>query len=175
MRERMDNGVRARIDGLGDGWANAHRVLGPTFNMQDLDHLFGTVEFGMRGANLVFAEYVPDNYANRDELLREFRLIALFDRKYTLNACQNNPVSTAFYLWLCRNVARGSSAAARFFFVVGQQNPPWRMDEIDVSTGLPTGAHAILRSFDEKEWRAAWDALGLTRQREIARHEVDPF
>ena len=61
MYERHSNGVKVRADGCGDAWAQAHRKLGPTFNMQDIDALFGIMAFGQNTGDKLFLEYVPDN------------------------------------------------------------------------------------------------------------------
>jgi len=86
MYERHSNGVRVRADGCGDAWAQAHRKLGPTFNMQDIDALFGIMAFGQNTGDKLFLEYVPDDYRNRGKAVRDFRVIAMFDRKSSRQA-----------------------------------------------------------------------------------------
>jgi len=86
MYERHSNGVKVRADGCGDAWAKAHRRLGPTFNMQDIDALFGIMAFGQNTGDKLFLEYVPDDYQNRGKAVRDFRVIAMFDRKSSRQA-----------------------------------------------------------------------------------------
>jgi len=102
--DRDQRGVKTRYDGGGDAWAEAHRNLGTSFNMQDLDALFGFVAFGVNGAEKLFLEYQPDDYKNRKQIIRRFAAVAMFDRKNSIKTAfnKNNLVSTANYLWQCR-------------------------------------------------------------------------
>ncbi|MBF0098376.1 MAG: hypothetical protein HQM04_17945 [Magnetococcales bacterium] len=168
--EYLDNGARARVDGRGDAWANEHRTsLGARFNMMDLDAFFGTVCFGQNTVDRLFIEYVPDDYANRFKVLREFGLVAMFDRKSSLNAAleANNQISTAVYLWICRKLGIGQSNPPKFFFVIGGQDPPWEMIEIDIHNGEQTGLRATI--VHHSDWRRVWETLGLASlRRELA-------
>lgn len=168
--EYLHNGARARIDGRGDAWADEHRHgLGMSFLMSDLDAIFGTVVFGQNTGDRLFIEYVPDAYANRFKTVREFGLVAMFDRKMSINAAfdQRNKLSTAVYLWICRKLGAGQAKRPKFFFVIGDQAPPWRMVEIDITNGEPTGAEATIAS--REDWGPVWEYLGLAPlRREIA-------
>ncbi len=169
--EYLDNGARARVDGHGDAWANEHRHgLGMSFNMTDLDAFFGTVAFGQNTSDRLFIEYVPDEYANRDKVVREFGLVAMFDRKNSWRAAfeQRNRLSTAVYLWICRKLGVGQSKSPKFFYVIGGQLPPWQMVEIDIISGEATGVTANILHRDD--WQYVWEHLGLVPlRREIAR------
>lgn len=161
--ERLDNGVRKRADGKGDGWANAHRdVLGTKFLMQDVDGYFGFLVYGDNTGERLFLEYVPDDYANRTKPVRSFAIVAMFDRKTTMDAAtsEENALSRAFYLWLCRTIGRAQPAEKqpRFYFVVGGQQPPWDMLELDILTGERIGDIVHLANAD---WPHIWETLGL--------------
>jgi hypothetical protein len=164
------NGVRLRVDGKGDGWAEAHRNLGPTFNMQDIDALFGIMAFGVNGMERVFAEYVPDDYRNRGRMIRKFSVVALFDRKSSTSAIDCSDVSCAFYLFLCRALATQQSKPPRFFYVVGGKGPPWLLREVNIETGEASDLEHVLSDTTQETQRAVWDAIGLTTLRqELAR------
>ena len=172
---RMDNGVKSRFDAKGDGWANAHRLMGQTFNMNDVDALFGMVAFGQNCANRLFAEYVPDSYSNRPNLIRSFALVCLFDRKSNINAalCDHNRVSSAFYLWLCRQPIQPKKPM--FFYVIGEEAPPWTMLGIDLDTGQQNNNDEILRESSKSEFMRVWDKLGLSSLRNELRSFIDPM
>lgn len=166
----LNNGARARIDGGGDAWADEHRHgLGMSFLMSDLDAIFGTVVFGQNTGDRLFIEYVPDDYVNRFKAVREFGLVAMFDRKRSINAAfdQRNKLSTAVYLWICRKLGSGQAKRPKFFFVIGDQVPPWQMVEIDIMNGEPTGVEATITN--REDWVSIWEHLGLASlRREIA-------
>ena len=161
--------VKPRFDGKGDAWANQHRdMLGPTFNMQDMDGYFGFTAFGANTGERIFLEYVPDDYENRYRAIREFGLVSMFDRKsskeYALS--KDNVVSFAFYLWLCRSVGKGQSIIPKFFFVVGSQEPPWEMIEIDINSGNSIKSKMLTST----NWKEIWHSLGLIElRREVSR------
>ena len=101
MNPRRDSrGVRIRADGKGDGWARAHRQLGATFNMTDFDGLMGLVAFAANTGEKLFMEYVPDNYRNRLNLIRQFAIVAMFDRKASREYAfsEANRVSLSWHL-----------------------------------------------------------------------------
>lgn len=164
MYERLTNGVKLRGDNQGDPWANEHREqLGNRFYLQDLDALFGHMTFAQNTGDRLFLEYVPDTYENRLKVKREFYVVAMFDRKATMNAatCPGNTVSTAFYLWLCRSIGANQPERPRFFYVIGTQ-APWQMLELDIESGdrvgdpFPIGDNAMTD---------VWRRLGLTQLR----------
>ncbi len=168
MNDRDEYGVRVRRDGLGDGWAQGHRLLGKTFNMQDLDALFGFVAFGVNGAERLFLEYQPDHFTNANRMIRRFAAVAMFDRKSSVQAAFNSTVSTANYLWQCRCFARQQPLKPKFFYVVGGQEPPWEMIELDIDTGDHLG-QKVIQSNRKEDWLAVWDHLGLADLRENLR------
>ena len=171
MNERDEFGVRVRRDGQGDGWAEGHRLLGKTFNMQDLDALFGFVAFGVNGAERLFLEYQPDAYHNASNLVRRFAAVAMFDRKSTITAAFGSTVSTANYLWQCRCFSMQQPLKPKFFYVVGGQAPPWEMIELDINTGECLGQKTI-QSNKKEDWLAVWDHLGLASLRKNLREWV---
>jgi len=166
--ERNNRGVKIRADGKGDSWAMEHRnQLGSRFYLQDFDCMFGFQAFGSNTGEKLFAEYVPDSYENRQNYIRDFCIIALFDRKRTESAAFNpaNMVSTQLYLWVCNKLSVNMPVAARFFYVIGCEAPPWTMIEIDTSTGLEVGDR---ESLSNPDWKTIWDRLGLTEARNVA-------
>lgn len=170
--ERHENHVRIRRDGHGDAWANAHRTsLSNKYFLHDIDAVFGLEVFGANTGDRLFLEYEPDHYNNREKSIREFAAIALFDRKASKAAAfsPSNRLSLGLYLWQCRSYAKSQPIAPRFFFVIGQDKPPWLMIEIDIQTAEPIG-HEV--SVDSARFSAVWDALGLTELRNHLRSFV---
>lgn len=158
---RFANGVLARSDGAGDGWAGEHRrALPAQCLMQDLDAVAGVLTFGTNGVDRLFAEYVPDDYAHRNSLVRKFGVVALFDRKTTVQACEVSAVSTAFYLHMARTLSAGQPVPVRFFFVVGQQ-APWQLVEVNVETAERMETTELAGG----SWEATWRCLGLVEAR----------
>ena len=153
---RLANGVLARADGGGDAWAAEHRrALPHQCLMQDLDAVVGAMVFGTNGVDRLFTEYVPDGYEHRNSLIRRFGVVALFDRKQTMQACVDS-VSLSFYLYLAQTLSAVQPIPARFFFVVGKE-APWTMIEIDTATGERVGTTRMAGS----DWVATWERLGL--------------
>lgn len=156
-------GVKIRADGQGDGWANAHRIeLPANFYLTDIDGLFGEFTIAQNVANTLFIEYVPDG-ARGQEVSVSFAWVACFDRKRHEGAILGSRLSTAFYLDLCRKVSRHQPIPARFFFVVGPDAGPWRMKEVDLTTGAVSPASHELHA---GSWLRLYDELGLRSARE---------
>lgn len=176
MYERNGRGVRVRADGCGDGWAQAHRVLGPAFHMQDIDALFGVMAYGWNTGERLFLEYVPDDFRNRGKAVRDFRVIAMFDRKRSREAAfvgdGETRVGLALYLWIARTLQACQKTPVRFFFVIGGQAPPWRMVELSVETGRTTGREHLIESASKEHWDRLWDEIGLTGLREAVRQQM---
>lgn len=159
--DRNSNGVKVRKDGRGDAWANAHRIaLGNEYLMQDVDICFGITVFGHNTAEKLFLEFEPDDYKHRTSAVRDFAIVALMDRKSSIEAAfaPNNRLSRHFYCWLCRVFTQYQGIAPRFFFAIGGQEPPWRIVEVDVLTDETTEAGTITRVND---WAPLWKALNL--------------
>jgi hypothetical protein len=174
--ERLSHGVKRRMDGMGDGWANAHRGLGREYYMNDVDALFGIEMYGHNTGNRLFAEYEPDTYLHRQDVIREYALVALFDRKATLAAAwrpQNRP-SLGFYLYLCRVSACAQPLPPRFFLCLGEHEPPWTLYEIDIWTGTHCGKEEVLETADRATFEQVWDHLGLTELRTQLRSWINP-
>ena len=168
---RLSNGVKRRHDGGGDAWANAHRQLPSSVFLQDIDSFFGSLFFGKHCEEELFVEYEPDHFRNASSWIREFGVVALFDRKSTSSAAHadSNNVSTAWYLWLCRSFAEKQPVAPKFFFVIGGQQPPWTLLEIDIYTGLKNSSTII----DENDnWLQLFPKLGLIDLRNTLRDWV---
>ena len=174
---RLDNGTLARADGKGEAWANEHReALGSNYYLQDLDGLFGLNVWGHNTGNRFFLEYVPDSWENKGRVCREFGVVALFDRKSSIETAQHtrNTLSLAFYLYLCRThrSMQPDSLAPRFFYVCGDDDePPWHMYEVDIDTGLRVGAPVELSA--RGDWMPAWKELGLVALRAALRQYVE--
>ena len=158
---RLANGVLARADGGGDTWADEHRrALPHQCLMQDLDAVVGAMAFGTNGVDRLFTEYVPDGFEHHNEIIRRFGVVALFDRKQTMQACVDS-VSLSFYLYLAQTVSAVQPIPARFFFVVGK-DAPWTMIEIDISTGERIGTTEMAGT----DWVATWERIGLLQARQ---------
>ena len=174
MPEQRDaNGVRLRMDGKGDGWAQAHRdELGQTFNMSDMDGLVGLVGFAANTGDRLFMEYVPDNYANKGKTIRRFAVVALFDRKSSREFAlsDSNAVSLAFYLDLCRRLGQTQAKPPKFFLIIGRQEPPWEMVELDITTGQVVSEFTL----QQGRWKVFWQAVGLVALRNELRTWIDP-
>lgn len=173
--DRLRNGVKRRVDGGGDAWALAHRSLGTGIQMNDVDAIFGFEAFGANTGEKLFLEYEPDNYERRLEVIREHAVIALFDRKTTEGAAfsENNRRSFSLYLHMCRTIAAAQAYPPRFFFCIGNQAPPWRLMEIDITTGSHIkGRDTIIETTEPADWRRIWDALGLTELRMKLRRSI---
>lgn len=171
--ERDSSGVRVRADGKGDAWAKAHRdQLGATFNMNDVDGLIGLVAFAANTGDRLFMEYVPDNYANRQSMVRQFATVALFDRKtsrdYALG--ESNRVALAWYLDLCRRLGQTQPKPPKFFLIIGRDTPPWQMIELDIETGAVISEHALTAH----KWQQVWEQVGLAALRNELRRWIDP-
>lgn len=174
MAERLGNGVRIRRDGRGDAWANQHRsALGNRFYLQDIDALFGMEVFGANTGDRLFIEYEPDNYVNRLNAVREFALVAMFDRKATLQAARSHDgiVSRGVYLYMCRGLSILQPHAAMFFVVIGRNRPPWQMIEIDIYTGEEQSEPVLV---DGENFKRVWQQLGLTELRRQLREYINP-
>ncbi len=169
-----NTGVKPRFDGKGDAWANAHRQLGSTYNMQDVDALFGFHAFGHNTGERLFLEYIPDDYANRGRTIRKFKVVAMFDRKTSIHAAigYNNSVSLAFYLWLCRTLGNAQGTEPKFFFVIGGQSPPWQMIGVNIHTGQLTSEREVFTSGEGVEFHRLWARLGLSDIRDALTREV---
>ena len=164
---RLSNGVKVRVDGKGDAWSNAHRIqLGNDALMQDLDAVFGFTAFGHNTGERLFLEYVPDSWENRCNSMRNFGIVALFDRKASIGAAfsNKNALSSNFYRFLCRTVAMAQPIPPRFFYVIGGQEPPWLMIEVDINTGLEVGARVELKN---SNFKTVWESLGLGQARNV--------
>ena len=175
---RLQSGVKKRHDGQGDLWAEHHRQnLGRDFLMHDIDGCFGAVVFGHNTAERLFLEYVPDNYENRLEYIREFAVVGLFDRKRSFDWAMSNGnrLSMSVYLYLCRSIAKTQPIAPRFFLLFGEHDkPPWEMIELDIETGEVVPREPVVIT-DATNWYPVWDtALGLTKMRNELRQWIDP-
>lgn len=161
---RNGNGVKTRRDGRGDAWAAAHRdELGSRFLMQDVDASFGALVFGHNTGEKLFLEYVPDDYQNRTKATRDFAVVAMFDRKNSEAAAfaNSNLVSRAFYLWQCRVFGTIQPIPPRFYYVIGNQQPPWRMVEIDILSSKQIATASV----SVGDWTTVWSSLGLIKLR----------
>ena len=158
--QRDPNGVRNRIDGKGDPWANQHRSqLGPTFNMTDVDGMIGLVAFASNTANKIFVEYVPDSYANHNNTIREFATVAMFDRKSSKSHAfsESNRVSLAWHLNTCRQLAKTQPKPPKFFLVIGQDSPPWTLIELNINDA----SQVATLNLTAANWKTIWEAVGL--------------
>lgn len=172
--ERHHTGVKIRNDKQEDGWANMHRTeLGNDHYLQDVDCMFGGVVFGQNTADRLFLEYIPDNYENRIEIIRSFAVVAMFDRKQTEKWAfsDRNRLSTALYLDICRTIATKQPLPPKFFFVIGKDEPPWSMIQIDIYLGEKISEPIIL---DKIQWSKIWESIGLKDLRNSLKNWIDP-
>lgn len=52
----------------------------------------------------------------------------------------------------------------RFFYVIGGQEPPWLMIEVDINTGVEVGARVELKN---SNFKTVWESLGLGQARNV--------
>jgi hypothetical protein len=118
----------------------------------------GTFAFAKNTADRFFLEYVPDDYQNREKAIRNFGVVAIFDRKQTEAAAlgDHSILSTAFYLHLCRMFAEFQKINPMFFYIVGR-NAPWTMIKRDIWTGEILEKYVI----EDMEWKRIWEVAGL--------------
>lgn len=158
--ERNDNGVKIRSDGAGDGWADAHRSeLPKCCHFGDFDGIVGKINFVQNGQEKLFVEYVCDPYVNAGKLIRKFGYLALFDRKANERVAfgSQGSLGTAVYLETCRRLSAGQPIPCRFFFVIGTNEGPWTIAELDTATGERLNSNEII----EGQWKDLWTSLGL--------------
>jgi hypothetical protein len=161
--ERLGNGVLARAKSGGDVWANFHRHrLDSLHLMVDIDCVLGATAIPEIWSDRVFAEMAPDARKNKNSIIREWCLVALFERKRTLHASQieNAVRSASFQLDLCRKYGHFQPVQPRFFFVVGTDDP-FTMHEVGITTGRSVGVPVVIESL-EGHWQRTWNELGLT-------------
>lgn len=172
--KRLPNGVRARQVGREDPWVEAHREAGREFYCCDVDGILGLSALGVTSEDRLHVEYEPDPWSQRasedgsPNLMREFGIVALFERKTSPAAVQMGGASLALalYLWMCRTLAKLQPFPPRLFLVVGPTEGPWHMQELDIHTGEHTGPRIVLR---RSTWRAIWEEIGLVGLRDRLR------
>ncbi|MES9985894.1 MAG: hypothetical protein ABW115_21035, partial [Candidatus Thiodiazotropha sp. 6PLUC6] len=71
----------------------------------------------------------------------------------------------------CRCFARCQPLKPMFFYVIGGQQPPWEMIELDIETGDIKGQYTI-QSKQQEEWRTLWDRIGLSSLRSALREWI---
>lgn len=156
--------VKPRLLAGGDGWANQHRTALPNdFYLSDID-----AALALDTEDKIFLGYVPDSWGNRHAPDRKFALVALFDRVRDEATAWRNSHSLAsqLYRWLARTISEQQPYPVRFFYVCGDDSPPWEMIEVDIFSGQPTGFRCTLEAGD---WRECWQAAGLyDLRRELA-------
>jgi hypothetical protein len=144
--------------------------------MQAVDCMFGFTAFGSNTADRLFLEYAPDGTA-ADKLVKRVRthgFVAMFDRKCSEGKAfdPSNYLSLSVYLDACRALSERQGTNVRFFFVIGGNEPPWTMIEVDRFTGERTGSPVEIRASRSDprnpEWETVWRELGLTKEREAA-------
>jgi hypothetical protein len=160
-------GAKPRYDGRGDAWANYHRHCLPKgCYMTDIDDLLGT--FGINGGARLFLEYHMETETWRQETgtraLAEplFAYVALFDRKHTLVDAEKGHLSKSIYLDLARKLSNTQPLPVRFFWVIGNDDGPWAMHEVDIATGVVEDDYSYL---NHDNWESAWETLGLMEAR----------
>lgn len=169
MNQKYNNNhVKIRMDGQGDGFSNQHRSSVPHDNwMIDIDGVFGSIFFADKLENNFFAEVEPD--LQRGAVIRGFGFVAFYDRKKTWRAAFNgSSFSLAAQLALCRFVAKVQPVQPKFFFVIGENSPPWYMVEIDIFTGLQGRKEKL----GTGSWKEIWKKFGLLDIRKQLREWV---
>jgi len=128
--------------------------------MQDLDCFFGVQAFGHNTGDKLFMEYIPDNYDKNKKSVENFGVVALFDRKSNEEYALSSPNYTSrhFYIYLAKILSEcQGNIPCKFFYVIGSNNPPWKMIEIDLSTGHKKTEKYV----DSGDWSSIWQELGL--------------
>lgn len=159
------NGVRIRVDGLGDQWANYHRsFLGSSYHMLDFDGwrvCDPSLERTENTEDHLFCEVVMDH--QRGEMIRDVHYLAIFDRKSTLKAVHQASFTRAVYLNMCRRFSLHQPFECRFIYVIGGQQPPWQLIQCDIRTG--TFGMPLTLDASRQSWLAIWAATGLAGAR----------
>ena len=149
-----------------DPWAAAHQYAGPnndgagrSIYMQDLDGVFGVLNFADKSECRLFVEYVPNNRVDLPKVQREFGIVALFDRKKRIFLPDDfESLKTGLYLHLCRMARsiQGEDCAPKFFFVIGE-NEPWEIRELNIDNGM----QVQMFKHSNGEFKQTWQSLGL--------------
>jgi hypothetical protein len=168
MEQRLLNGVRTRMDGAGDLWADQHREeLGNRSYLNDIDGFAGLTVWASHSEDHLFVEYEPDSWEYKDNVIRRFGTIAFFDRKKSRGATKRPgaPLSLAYHLDLCRQLGKSQPIAPRFFYVFGE-GIPWELVEINIENGSSIGHPIMLVA---GSWSERWRELGLVAARDEIR------
>lgn len=133
--DRQPNGVRRRIDGHGDDFAEAHRTMQRDLYFTDVDarsELWG--QLVVEKEDECFFEYCV---TARHGLI-ETAVTAWFDRKkLRADKClmnENMMRSRHQFMGLCRDLGKIYPVRPRFFWICGSTDP-WDVLEWDVATG----------------------------------------
>jgi hypothetical protein len=172
---RDDRGVLVRSDGKGDAWANLHRShLDDRYFMIDFDGwqvCEPSMEHGENTEDHLFAEVVPDG--KKGQAIRNYRYVALFDRKATVSAMQHAWFTQPVYLHMCRVFTGYQSQRCRFIYVIGGQTPPWTLQEVDIYHG--TFGVPVRLDAQKESWVRIWASIGLTGVRLQFEHELRTY
>tara|TARA_R110000824_G_scaffold170544_1_gene347926 strand:+ start:779 stop:1267 length:489 start_codon:yes stop_codon:yes gene_type:complete len=145
--------------------------------MNDFDVLVGSLDFAKHTEDRLFAEYEPDPVRNKNNPIRQFGTIALFDRKSHWGACSLN-IATKYQLHICRALSELQPVPVRFFWVVeieldhfGFLGGGYAMQEVSTTTGERLECRTL--PLDGSLWSKIWEEVGLygnrTRLREWLR------
>ena len=172
--ERYPHGVKKRMDGEGDGWANAHREkLAAEAVMTDIDGWMGMNAYCMNTGSQLFCEYTIDQKTLHPNHTARCAIVGFFDRKIRKSARLFGSQPHQVYMHIAQCIAVQQKFPPKFFYVFGSVMGPWEMCEVDIYTGEYTGEpfHCDTR---EASWKHMWDQCGLTalrRELEMLVHE----
>jgi hypothetical protein len=158
---RLANGVRVRLDGRGDNFANAHRKGQRDLYGMDVD-AYATLELVVGdGEDRIFAEYC----LHGNGPVTESAFVAFFDRKKMRGkqciADAGQMARRAPWLGLCRDLAVSYPVTPRLFWICGQ-GAPWDFIEWDVRSGERLRWWLLESDDITQEWRN----IDLLRDRE---------
>lgn len=151
--------AKPRYDNKGDAFAELHREELPSdCYFSDIDMIFGNISFSAGTEDTLFIEYLPDDFENRNNPTREFKALALIDRKESHEAALRATIPKQLYQWLALMVTQAQKHQCRFFQAIGKDTV-FDLIEYDVVTG-----NKILeKQIANLNIYTVWKEIGLCR------------
>lgn len=157
--------TKPRYDGKGDEWAKIHRNLPSSHTMTDIDTMFGFQAFGQNTTDRLFVEYA---YERTDEVKKNFRIVAIFERKFERSKMLQYSIQHEFLCWIARIVSNAQELPCRLFYAVNSSSPGW-FDLFE--TNIETHEFSFVASHNKDDINAVWQRLGLSKLRsELSKH-----
>lgn len=124
--------------------------------MQDIDGIMWCFRKKETEDNL-YMEYA----VGEDE---QYAVVAVFDRKKQFSDLDSEKTSKTdpFYRYQCRVNSLVQLVPCRMFYIIGGNDPPWHIIEVDIHTGQRGAATEFTRDTYEQ----LWISLGLYKLRD---------